>query len=333
MTIEIEIPESDDRDEWNDAVGKSPHASPLYRYEALELMAEYSGARLYPLIGYKGHEPVGLLPFFEVAKGPVSVLCSPPPDLKIPYLGPALLNFEKLKQRKTERRTRRFLEGCLERMNENVDPQYFTMRVGYRYPDLRPFVDDGFETTLRYTHVVDLAPDEEEIKMAFSKDARSNVRDCDDAGLEIRRSDAEGIEFIVESVRERIEAQGESYPIGPSFVRDLHRRLPDAIEPYVATIDGERVGGNVLVHDGDRSYAWIGASKPDVDLPVNDALHWRMMRDAKGAGATEYDLCGANKRRLAKYKAKFDPELRTYHSVTNGGKTMDIATSLYQKMR
>lgn len=332
MSIEIELLD-DEREAWNAAVEDSPHSSPLYRYGALETMAAYSGATLYPFAGYKGNEPVGILPFFEIAKGPISVLSSPPPDMKIPYMGPALLNVEKLKQRKTERRTRRFVEGCLERIRTEIDPQYTTMRVGYRYNDLRPFVDAGFESKQRYTHVVDLTPDLEDLKMAFSSDARSNMRECDDAGLTIEPCGAEGIEFIVESVRDRLAARGESYPVEASFVQELHRKLPEGIRPYVATVDGERVGGNILVTDGDRAYAWIGASTPSVDLPVNDALHWRMMRDAREAGVTEYDLCGANKLRLAKYKAKFDPELRTYHSVNDGGATMEIATSLYQKVR
>ncbi|MFC7115375.1 hypothetical protein ACFQH2_11060 [Natronoarchaeum sp. GCM10025703] len=79
MSVEIELYDGDDRERWNRHVDQSPQSTPFHRYEALEVLADASGTELYPMVGYKGQEPVGLLPVFVLSKGPVAAAFSPPP--------------------------------------------------------------------------------------------------------------------------------------------------------------------------------------------------------------------------------------------------------------
>src|SRR6056297_1562905 len=152
----IEITPLQNPTEWNDLVDQSPQATPFHRAECLDVLATHANATLHPYAGFKGHEPVGIFPLFKISKGPVSAVFSPPPDLKISYLGPALVNHSKQKQRRREKTNSRFITGCLETLEERVDPKYITLRTGFEYTDSRPLIWAGFEPTTRYTYVVDL---------------------------------------------------------------------------------------------------------------------------------------------------------------------------------
>lgn len=331
--ITVERADGDELERWNDHVERSPHACAFHRLEALEVQADHAGAELHPLVGRKGQEPVGVLPIFEISKGGMSAAFSPPPNLWVPHLGPALLNFRKLKRRKAERRHRRFIDGCLDWLDREFDPKYTHVRTHSAYGDVRPFEWNEFAVRPRHTYVVDLTPGEEDVKMSFSGDARSNVR-TDDDRYAIREGGVDAIERIITQVKRRHEAQGEPYKVEPRFVADLYDRLPDGcVRPYVCTVDGEFASGMVALEDDDAIYRWQGGAKPDVDLPVNDLVDWRIMRDAMDRGVERYDLVGANEERLCGYKAKFDPDLRTYHSVETGTRMMNLLSDVYKRFR
>lgn len=323
-----------DTDQWNRCVERSPHATPFHHWAALDVLAEHAGASMYPLVGYKGQEPVGILPLFEISKGPLSTVFSPPPDLWVPYLGPALCNFEKLKRRKVERRHRRFVEASLDLVWSECRPRFTLFRTGTRYPDVRPFEWNDFEITPRHTYVVDLSMDRETLRSEFSSDARSNIRSAQGADCVVEEGGPRDIERIIEQVAARHEAQGETYLLEPSVVVDLYESLPDGhVRPYACRIDGEFVAGMVTVEAGDTIYRWQGGAKPDVDLPVNDYVDWTIIREAGERGRTRYDLVGANNPRLCNYKAKFGPELATYYSVQRGSRSMNVVSEVYKRIR
>lgn len=149
MSIDITQFDADDRidrEQWNDYIRRSRGGTVFHTFDMLELIERHASADLYPFIGYKGQEPVGVFPLFVVRKGPVSTAFSPPPSLKITYLGPALLNAAKLKPSKAERRNRRFVEAALDYVDEHVGPRYVHVRTHTRYSDTRPFTWNGFES-------------------------------------------------------------------------------------------------------------------------------------------------------------------------------------------
>lgn len=320
---------------WNELVERSPQGTVFHQREALSVLADHAGATLHPLIGHKGQEPVGLFPIFEIAKGPVSAAFSPPPSLWISYLGPALLNVDGLKRRTLETRHQRFVEGCLEWVDGSIDPRYAHVATDHGYRDPRPFEWNEFDVTLRHSYVVDLTPDEEELLMSFSSDARRNVRNGADGNHEIREGGSDAIRGIVEQVRRRHEEQEIAYPVEPEFVVDLYRQLPDGqVRPYVCTVDGEYQGGLIALAYGDRIDRWQGGVRVDgCELPVNDLLDWRIMRDAMDDGIEQYDLVGANEERLCEYKGKFDPELVQYHSLERGTPVMQALSTVYKRIR
>lgn len=335
MSIDVRQLDREDSARWNDYVDRSPQAGVFHRFEALEAQATYSDATLYPLVGYVGEEPIGLFPVFGLRKALVSTAFSPPPDLRVPYLGPALLNMGKLKQRKAERRQRQFVEACLQVVDEVVAPRYVHVRADSEYGDLRPFLWNDFRARPSYTYVVDLTAGTDELLMAFSSDARSNIRTVDPERFDIVEGDVESVRTILAHVQRRFDAQNVAFDVPEAFVVDLYEDLPDGmVRPYVCTVDGAFAGGIVVTDDGRTVGRWQGGVRTDaVDLPVNDLLDWRVITDAIDRGRVAYDLVGADNERINRYKSKFAPDLRDFHSLERGSALFSMLAHGYKNLR
>jgi CelD/BcsL family acetyltransferase involved in cellulose biosynthesis len=333
MGIEVTRLDSDERDEWNQYVERTPEAMAFHRHEALTAVAEAADARLHLLCGRKGQEPVGLLPLFETTNGPLRFVHSPPPEMDLPYLGPILLNSGGLKRRKAEQWHRKFVDGCVELIDRNVDADLVSIRTIDRYPDVRPFLWNDFEVEPAYTYVVGLAPDEDDLLGRFSSGARRNVRDAEECDYAIEVGDRQAIRRIVAGVRRRVAEHGDELDLDADVAVELYDRLPEGcVRPYVCRVDGEYAGGILTLERGDTVYRWQGGAKPDVDFPVNEVLDWTIMRDAKDRDRTRYDLVGAMIPQLCEYKAKFGPEPRPVYVVQRRSRRMEMASAVYDRL-
>lgn len=333
MTVEASL--GVDPEDWNDLVERAEGTSPFHRYEALEVFAEHAGAELFPFVGKKGQEPVGIFPVFSLSRGPIRGAVSPPPALEISYLGPVELGVNGAKQRKSERRHRRFVEAVLEEVAGRIRPHYTHVRAGTGYADPRPFVWNGFDPLPRYTYVVDLAPDLDELFMSFSGDIRRNVRRAEeDLDYEIAEGDVDDVARIVDGVRRRHEEQDVTYTVTPSFVQDLLQALPrGTVRAYTCTSEGRFVGGLITVEDDQTIYRWQSVADLESDVPAADLLDWEMIQQARGRGVEQLDLVGANNPRLCGYKAKFNPQVRTYYSLERSSLPLDVLKSIYLRFR
>ncbi len=331
--MSVEIERVDDADSWDALVTRSGTTTPFHRYDALEIIAEYTNCELHPLVGYVGNEPAGLFPVFERTIGPVSAAFSPPPDEKIPYLGPATFTDPNMKRRKRERRHRRFVEAALAYVDDQIAPRFVNVRTAVGYDDPRPFLWNGFSPTPRYTYHVDLTRGPDELLSEVGSDLRSNVRKTDDDAFEITTGGRAGMEQILANVRQRHADQGVSYGVSSGLVRDLARMVPDAFTSYLCTVDGAFVGGAIVASDGDTAYRWQSVAQFDAPVPAQDLLDWHVVREASADGLETYDLVGANDQRLCEYKAKFAPEMETYYRLERSGLAMSTMASLYTRFR
>jgi hypothetical protein len=332
MSIDIRL--LDDDEQWNKLLERAPTGTPFHRIEALRTLEDHGDATLYPLTGFKGQEPIGLFPVFTVSKGPVSAAYSPPPGLKVFNLGPVMMNVEKLKRRKRDRRHRRFIEAALEWVDLRAGPRYWNLRTTLDYEDARPFHWNDYDVEPRFTYVVDLDASPDDLLKRFSSDLRRNLRKEYDADYEIVEGGPRAIDKIVEMTRERHREQGEEFPVTAGYVRELADRLPDGtIRPYVCRIDGDPAGGLIDVESDDVAGAWIANGKTDAPIPVNDLLEWRVCRDAMDRGVSAFDLMGANHERIFSYKAKFAPRLVQYYSVKKWPPGAKTARGLYSSIQ
>lgn len=326
MTDRIEVISASE--EWNELLRDSPHATPFHLAECLQSCAEHMGARCHFYVGYKGQEPTGLFPIFELQKGPFTGVFSPPPELKIPYLGPALLAPAGMKRRKLERWNRNFIDSVVERVETDLEPRYWQIRTSPKFHDERPFLWNDYEETLRHTYTVELPDSEQDLGGAFSADARKNAFSND--ASEVSEEGTESAERVIETVADRHADQGVPFTLSPSFVSNLYHRLPDGcMRVYVCRRDDQFLGGDITLELGDTVYGWFGASDLSTDLPVKDILYGFLLRDAHRRGYERYDMVGANDPRLSNYKAKFGPELRGYTQLVRRGVSGRLAASLY----
>lgn len=315
-----------DIEAWNSYVERSDGTNALHRYEALDVLADHADAELHPLVGFNGEEPIGLLPLFETSRGPFTTVSSPPAFIDTLQLGPAMLNLEKMKRRRAERRQRQFVDECLAWVDGWLSPDQVHIRTDPRFPDIRAFSWAGFDAKPYYTYFVDIDRDEEEILADFSSDARSNVRNADESGFEITVGDHADLQAIVEQVKARHEEQGAPIRIEADTVLDLYDALPEGVlRPYVCRVDGDYASGMVTLEHGDIIYRWKGGAKTGADAPSSDVLDWHIMQDARERGLKYYDLVGANMPRLCDYKSKFGPEVRTYYVLERRTSAMDAA--------
>jgi hypothetical protein len=332
MSIEVEA--VDDASRWNELLETAESPTGFHHAAALSVFERQSGADCHRLVGLKGEEPVGLFPVFTLRKGPAVVAVSPPPNLKLPYLGPLVCNRHAPKRRRRDKQNRQFVDACLEWLDAEHDPGFTFVRTPPGYDDVRPFVWQEYDATPRYTYVVDIDRPADDLLSAFSTDARRNVTAEYDQAYELRDGGHDAIDDIIEQVTRRHADQGESFPLSAETVHELYSELPDGVvRPYVCHVDGAFAGGSINVEYGDRSICWVGSAKGSVDLPVNDLLDWRYITDAMDRGVGRYDLAGANNPRIARFKAKFAPELVPYYRLEEGGRVLSTLANLYGQVR
>ncbi|MEM4781033.1 MAG: GNAT family N-acetyltransferase [Halalkalicoccus sp.] len=321
--------DGDELDEWDSYVNRSEAAGPFHQREGIELLADHTGTTLHPLVAYKGQQAIGILPVFEQEKGPFTMVLSPPSHTEVYYLGAALLDTHQLKQRKKERRNRRFAYTCHEWIEENLSPDLTHIRTVDRYQDLRPFKEKGYAVEPYYTYVTDLTPSEDDLLMELSSDARSNVRNTDEAAYDIEVGGLAEAKEIIERVRERHDDQELDYHIDDQYITRLYTKFPEGqVKPYSCwDSEGEFIGGIVAIEHEDTIYRWQGGTKGDAEIPVNDLLDWHVMTDAKSRGIERYDFVGANQRRICRYKSKFAPDLATYHGALKRSRRAETITT------
>ncbi|NHN58584.1 MULTISPECIES: GNAT family N-acetyltransferase [Halorussus] len=332
MGLDIELIRETERDEWDSCVVKSPQTTFFHRYDALQSVADYFDAALYPLIGYRGQEPVGILPLFELGKGPFTIIASPPPHLEV-NIGPALLNYDKVKQRKKEKRHREFVDGCLDFIEGNFDTNYVDLKTATRYNDVRQFIRRGYDVGVSYTYVLDLTPSEEELLGRFSRDARSNITNVNADEYVTERGSAEEIPAIVNLVQRRFDEQDLYYWLNSELAVDLYTTSSsEYVRPYVCRVDGKIVGGILALEHGDTMYRWQSGSRLDVDIPVTELLDWHVIQDARERDLKCYDLVGAMEQSLCDYKSKFAPDPVPVYTMERKGIVASVAEQAYSRM-
>jgi hypothetical protein len=332
--MSVEIRRADGAGRWNDLVRQSDDTTAFHLAEALDVLADESGSTVHRLVGYKGEEPCGLFPVFTTSVGPFALAFSPPPDLKVPYLGPALLNTGKLKRRRLELRHGRFIDAAVEWLRREHGPSFATVRTAPGYDDARPLIWNDYEATPRYTYLVDLTRGPEELLSSFSTDARRNVTATHDVDHDVVQGGHDGIDDVVAGATDRHAEQGEPFPIDAAFVRRLYDALPDGVmRPQLCLCDGDFVGGQLTLEFNGTGVSWLAVSDYEADLPVSDVLDWAYITDAADRGVETYDLAGANNRRLSRYKAKFAGELTPYYRAESGSRPMVLASRLYGRLR
>jgi hypothetical protein len=354
-----------DLSDWNSAL-PSDGFEVFHLPEALEVVERHSDAELKLFGGFKGEQPIELLPVFVQRRSVGTAVTSPPPGLGIPRLGPILMPCSP-KRRKREKVNKEFTESVLQQLGTDLELDrrlaaagvesplaesvldridvdsrltLFRMECNATYGDPRPYSWGNLRVEPNFTYVLDLADrNAEDVRKSFSKSLRREIRDAEDLDVTVEVEGVEGARDVFRATEARFAEQDEPFGLTWPYVRDLFEALGDRARAYVVRDgDGEYFSGITALYSNDSAYFWQGGAKAIHEgTAVNSLVHWRLIEDViedpPVESVTRYDLMGANTERLCRYKAKFGAELVPYYVVESSGAAMSVAKRAYQLVK
>jgi len=306
--------------------------------EALSVLDEHASGELRLYGGFKGQQPVGLLPAVVQERSLGTAVLSPPPGMGVPRLGPVLMPTSP-KRRKREKVNSTFTEQVLDELAADRRTTLFRMICNTEYVDPRPYVWADLDLDTAFTYRLDLGETTADAVLdSFSKSLRREIRDGRDLDVTVTQEGIGGARAVYEHTRERYAEQDRQFPISWPYVRDLIVALDERARVYVArTPEGEFLSGITVLYSNDAAYFWQGGSRATYrNVSVNSLLHWRIVEDVVTDPPLDsvhhYDLMGANTERLCRYKSKFGADLVPYYVVESPGRHMDVAKRAYRML-
>ena len=323
--------------EWGRALPASGFDA-FHSAEALRVLDDHGSGDLRLFGGFKGEQPIGLVPIFVFEKLGGRLVTSPPLGFGIGRLGPVVMPTSP-KRRKQESMNNEFARKIIEATDADSASTIFRMVCDVRYGDPRPFEWAGFDITPAFTYRLDLESSTiEGVLESFSRDRRVEIRDRDDTNVEIRTGDLQDAKTIHEAMEERYREQDMSVPVTWDFVRDLLAMIGDQARVYVAeTTEGEFLSGMIVLYSADTAYNWKGGTKSTeqvTSVSPNSLLHWQIIEDIFTDPSLDqihvYDMYTANNERLSRYKSSFGGDLVPYYVVETAGVRKKIAEEVYR---
>jgi lipid II:glycine glycyltransferase (peptidoglycan interpeptide bridge formation enzyme) len=167
-------------------------------------------------------------------------------------------------------------------------------RAGWRAPTS----DEGFAAGQpQFVFQVPLAGrSEDELLKGFNQLWRRNIKKADKLGVVVRQGSADDLPafhalYLETAQRDHFTGRPLSY-----FQRmwdAMQAEDPDRIRLYLAEHEGDLVAATTMVRVGEHAWYSYGASSTAKrEVRGSNAVQWAMLRDAKAAGATVYDLRG-----------------------------------------
>lgn len=319
--------------EWDEILPEG--AGVFHRRPVLEVLDEYTKGDPTLYAGFKGDQPVAMLPVFVRRYPLCQVAVSPPPSMGLPHLGPVLRQ-NGAKRRKREQVNQTFSEQVVADLDALAPNSVFRMICSPGYVDPRPFEWEGLELAPAYTYILDAEQSLDGLLGQFSRSLRREIRRGQDLNVAVEVEGLEAARTVYHETAARYAEQDETFPLSWEYVRDLVSALDDSCRVYIARDpSGAFLGGITVVYSNDTAYFWQGGTRTTYEnVSVNSLIHWEILKDIvtddELERVTRYDLMGANTKRLCKYKAKFGANLVPYYIVESNGLGMKFAKGLYQ---
>ena len=333
MNIEVQVAENKELKNWNALIEASPYGTIFHTLDWLRIAEKHTNSRLYLLIGVKGEEVIGLFPIFYKRKGVFKMVFSPPPKTGIPYMGPVLLGYEKLKQEKKESLIMDFFTGVDNFIHDNFKPHYIYFKHPPGLIDCRPFMGLGYQVNPVYSYLLDISVGLPKLESDFSIQARKNIKKAEKDGISFELGSKEELEIIYEMLYNRYEEQEMRMSISKGYLLDVFDKFfHDNLWIFVIRHRDEIVSGGVKLCYKDRVIDWMGQPKTWIRT-ANDFLHWSVIKWGLEHKYHYYEILGAWTRFRSQFKSKFNPSLEIYFETKKTTAIGVVAEKLYTKLR
>jgi lipid II:glycine glycyltransferase (peptidoglycan interpeptide bridge formation enzyme) len=169
-------------------------------------------------------------------------------------------------------------------------------RMGWQQAE--PGGEDGFAAGQpRYVFQVPFAGRSlEEVHKGFNQQWRRNIKKAEKAGVKVVQGGYDDLPAFYELYAETAE-RDRFIPRPLPYFRRMWTALtaedPDRMRLYLAHHDGDVLAAATMLTVGEHVWYSYGASTSRKrEVQPNNAIQWRMMRDAHELGAAVYDLRG-----------------------------------------
>ncbi|CAJ35720.1 GNAT family N-acetyltransferase [Methanocella arvoryzae] len=326
MTIEL----IDDKQLWDDFVEASPYGLLFHRWEFLKLIEKHSGYKLLPYGVYLGNELICVFPLFLRKYPGLKMVFSPPPQTAVPYLGPVMTPaYDTIRQRSKEHYMS-MVAGDIHEQIDRISPGYTHFVWVPGLLDVRPFKWNGYSAESLFTYTIDLTRPLDEIWKGFGKDCRERIRDF--SRVSFTQEESDDLTTFYRLSEELYGQQGLSLPLlGQQYLEEVMRLFPDNLKMYFLRRDGEIV-------DIEGTYAYKNHFKllwgiSNEKYRGHQEYHtWDLIKKAKERGFKEFEIVGANTRRISHYQSKFNPSMSMYFSVQKMNAIGSVARWSYQNL-
>lgn len=165
-----------------------------------------------------------------------------------------------------------------------------------------------FNYQLRLSDADGAALTDEQLLKGMNQLWRRNIKKADKLGVTVtqgERDDLARFHGIYLETAERDHFTGRGLPYFQTMWDALNEEEPDRMRVYLAEHEGDLVAATTFIRVGVHAWYSYGASTTAKrEVRGSNAIQWRMMRDARDAGASIYDLRG-----ITEGLAADDPEL------------------------
>ena len=333
MNIEVRIAGDEELKNWDALIEASPYGTIFHTYDWLKIVEKHTDSKLYPLIGLKGKEVIGVFPTFYKKKGPFKMLFSPPPKTAIPYMGPVLIGYDQLKQAKKESLIIDFYTGVDKFIHDNFKPDYIYFKISPSLIDCRPFKWLGYEAEPVYNYILDISIGLSNLESNFTLEARKIIKKGEKGGINVEFGSKKELRTLYNMLYDRYANQERMLSISENYLLDIFNKFfPNNLKIFTLVHQDNIIGGVIKLCYKDELLDWIGHYKTTIQ-GGNDFLHREIMKWAVENGYRYYTMIGANTPSISRFKSKFNPSLSVNFNVKKATISGIIAEKLYIKLR
>ena len=320
MALNLRMAGEEDSGLWDELVKESSQGTIFHTWKFLKIMEEHTRKKLmgkriegisYPILAFKGSNPVGLIPLFFYKHHFVRFVLSPPLGVECLYLGHVLKDYDTMKQSKKESTLIQFQNELNEFITLNYRPQITSLNLSPGILDSRPFKWTGYDVEPRHTYIIDLKKGTDHIWAQFHKELRRCINKTLDKKILIQDGSKKELKIIYNLLTERRIEQGMDATTSLDYLLDIYKEYGDNLDILVAKHDSDYISGLVTLYYKNKAAFWIGAPKITSDINANELLLWESIKLAYEKGYTYYEIMGANHPSLYKFKTKFNGDLVT----------------------
>ena len=308
MNFEIRPLNESEFTTWDEFVGESPGGTLFHKTFWLKA----SGERFLIYGYFKGGELFAGIPIVYGSRFKIKLARLPP---LTPYLGIIF----KRRETKYVQRISEDKEISIElarRLRKDFDSGYFHFIPGW--VDLQPFIWERFIPGMRYTYIIDLSTELEDIWGAMSDKRRNDIRKAEKDGIGVILCEDFEITYrLIEGTFARQDKNVGFKAVAFRYNEILQER--NQCRAFIAeNREGEPIAVTYIVWDNKRSYYLLGGYDPERSHHGASALAmWEAIKFTKEElGLKEFDFEGSMVPQLEQFFRKFGGRLTPYYTVS-----------------